>query len=382
MKRLLFFTCLFLFINQLTAQKNDFEKGIIFLKDGTSREGFIQRNTLQQNGQNIPFKENLEAKSQIFGPTQIDRFEFLKDGTIFRSIVISYYKVVDGKSEKTGKAHRFAERLLTGEVTLYKAPLLPLEYDSNVYGSKDFLYLIQKGDNFTQIDLLKSKPQGNTLIVSKNYRGLLRHILRDCKNAGNLVKNVDFSDRSITNLIEEYHHCIGQTDKLIVAEESQPNEVNHKLRAGYLIIRDDFLEDKFAFNIGYQGTIRMPSLSKRLGFSFSADFVRQSYFWNDPLFFRGEFKESNLKLNFGLDYYIFRKGDFKMILTPGFCYFLLLSESPAILPEGTGSYQLFSLELTAQFKEFGIFAQTLNGLGKSILRPDKFLNIGVVYQLK
>ncbi len=382
MKRFLFFACFFFVLNQLFAQKNDFEKGLIFLKDGTSRAGYIQRNTLQQNGQAIPFKENLDAKTEIFKPTQLDRFEFLGDGTTFKSVVISYYQFINGKNEKTGKIQRFAERLSTGAVTLYKAPILPLEYDSNVFGSKDFLYLIQNGENFTQIDLLKSKPQGNTLIVSKNYRGVLGYALRACSNIGELVKNVDFSDRSMTSLIEKYHSCIGQTDKLVVAEESQPNVVSHKLRAGYLIIRDDFLENKSAFNIGYQGSIRMPSLSKKLGLSFAADFIRQSYFWNDPLFYSGDFKESNLKLNLGLDYYIVRKEDFKLILTPGFSYFLLLSESPEILPEGTGSFQLFSLELTAQFKDYGIYVQNISPMGNSILRPDGYFNIGVVYQLK
>lgn len=90
MKRLFLFVGLCLMTNLLFAQKDDFEKGVIFLKDGTSKEGYIQRNTLQQNGQNIPFKENLTAKTETFGPTQLDRFEFLEDGTIFESVVILF----------------------------------------------------------------------------------------------------------------------------------------------------------------------------------------------------------------------------------------------------------------------------------------------------
>lgn len=382
MRQLFFYAYLFFFTTILSAQNDDFEKGLIYLKDGTTQEGYIQRNTLQQNGQSIPFKKNLSEKANKLKPSDLTGFQFLKDGTTFKNVIINYYQVINGKSEKTGKIERFAQKLITGAVSLYKAPLLPLEYDSNVYGSKDFLYLIQNGEAFTQIDILKSKAQGNTLIVSKNYRGVLGYALKACDNIREMVKNVDFSDRSITSLIEKYHDCIGQTDDLEVAKESQPNIVHHKLRAGYLIIRDDYLEEKAAFNIGYQGIIQMPSLSKRLGLSIGADFTRQSYFWNDPIFYVGEFKESNLKLNLGLDYYFFKKEDFKIILTPGFSYFLLLSESPSILPEGTGSFQLLSLELTAQFKNYGIYFQTIAPMGNSILRPDGYFNIGVLYQLK
>lgn len=375
---LLFFS---LSINSSIAQKQNFEHGTLYLSDGQAVDGFIELNTLEKIGQRVLFQKNASAAVETYLPSQLDGFLYKKTDTHFRSITFSYYKDDGITREKTNKVRRFAKILVSGKVDLLKVPLTQFEYNTEAFGSENHLYLIKKGGSYIQVDVLQTKASGNQIVVSNKYRGVLTYALNECEKINQLAKRAAFTDKSIIDLVKKYHECIGASSQIKVAKESQPNITSHFFRAGYLKVRDDFFDDELGFNFGYQIAFQMPELSRNLGFSFSADYIYQQYFWNDYTFFRGDYKESDIRLNIGIDLYFIQREKFKARISPGYSYYLMIAQDPDVTRRGVGNYQLFALELAAQYQQFGLFVQTA-GQGGNVARPDGMLNIGAVYQFK
>ena len=373
--------CLFLFAVPVFTQNKHFQRGTITLSNGTVLQGFLERNTFQNTGKGILFQANANTIPKVYLPDQLKEFTYEKGNITFRSVTFEFYDYEDGQKTKNNTARRFAQVLSTGAVDLLKVPLQADEYEKAVYGSRDYLYLIQTEEEVVQIDLLRSKISGNHEVVSEHYKGMLAYALKDCTSISTLTQRVTFSDKSMRQLIEKYHDCIGQKDKLLVVEDNQKNIIEHQIRGGYIFVRDDFFEDETGYSFGYQVHVRLPNLSRNIGFSFATELVHTSYFWNDGFFFRGDYKELDLRINLGVDIYLMQKEQFQLRVTPGYNYFLMLNQNPDVTAQGVGNYQLFALELSAQYRNFGVFAQTA-GQGGNVARPDGMLNLGLTYRFK
>lgn len=383
MSRLTILLLLFviLTINSSIAQKQNFEQGTLYLTNGQTIEGFIELNTLEKMGRRVLFQKSTAANVETYLPNQLAGFLYQSTDTHFRSITFNYYKDDGVTREKTNKVSRFAKVLVTGEVDLLKVPLTQFEYNQEAFGSKNYLYLIQKGTEYIQVDVLQTKSSGNQIVVGNKYKGVLTYALNECDKINQLAERTAFTDKSITDLIEKYHECIGSTAQIKIAKESQPNIAAHFFRAGYLKVRDDFYEEELGFTLGYQFTFKMPELSRNLGFSLAADYVYQQYYWNDFVFFRGDYKESDIRLNLALDIYLLQREKLKIRMSPGYSYYLMIAQDPDVNKRGVGNYQLFGLELAIQYQAFGLFLQTA-GQGGNVARPDGMLNIGGFYQFK
>lgn len=363
------------------GQKKNFKPGIIHFKDGTLKEGFIEENIFFNLGHQVLFQENLNSEIEIFLPTQLNGFTFKETDISYVSIVFEYYEFIKKTNsfEKSSRGKRFGKVLVEGEVDLIKVPISKTELLGRAMGSKNHLYLIKKDDEYIQIDLLQILNSGGNKVVSKKYKGLLTYALNECDEIAKIAEKTEFTDKAIINIVSRYHDCVGSSDSFKIANEVHPAILTHRLRSGYIWLKDRNIDNDRGLTFGYQLEVLTPALSRNLGVSIAFEYISQSYDW-DFFAYDGRFKESNLRVTIGLDIHFIQRDHIKLKLSPSFSSYLLLSQNPTVIPKSFRTNQLLALELFAELKRIGIFLR-IGGHPGDVYRPNGLRNVGLSYLL-
>lgn len=377
--RLIFFLSLQFCINPVFAQT--YEPGILFFVSGEQKKGLLERSTLVNSSKQIRFKSAPTGDVETYYPQKVSSFKYDADQATFESVLFEHYKQDDKVDKTKVQKERFAKVLVAGEVSLLKVQLFQDEYNGRAFESKAQLYLLKKQDQYTQLDLLKIQYIDGVYRVSKKYKGLLSHALKECAKIEKLAARTEFNDRAMIRIIKEYHECIGATSSMQTNNSQAEKAVRQYVSAGTILVRDEFLEKPFGLNIGYSASFFNPELSKRLGTTFGFDLVFTRYDWNDSQVFIGSYNEQNLRANLLLDYHLLKKPKHQLKLSLGFSIYLYLNSSKDVLFEGTRSFVLLPFMATYTTGKYNFYISSA-GQGEHLTRPDKIINIGFAYQFK
>jgi hypothetical protein len=150
--------------------------------------GFLNYGESYDNYSSCQFKDNQNLNKTIYLPADISGYGFIDD---------RYFESRKIATEKQSEEVVFLEVLIRGLVSLYK-------YED--------VYFIEKADS--GLFKLSNEPvekvvDGNQVTIPSNrFSGLLNLFLADCAGTKSKIPRTSFTERSLSNLIEEYNKCI------------------------------------------------------------------------------------------------------------------------------------------------------------------------------
>lgn len=172
-------TFLFIFI----ASFNAFSQYSFFRTDSTSSSGLkIVDNGPILNAMQCEVIEKENTKSKIYSPYTVNKYG-LDDGRVY----VSKYIQIGDSTKKV-----FLEQLVKNKTSLY------------VYNAKNTKIFYIEKDSSSLIELSKYDKENN------DFRVNLSKITNDCENVKDAVKLVDYTNKSLSKLINNYNDCIGK----------------------------------------------------------------------------------------------------------------------------------------------------------------------------
>ncbi|MEM8523525.1 MAG: hypothetical protein AAGG68_02720 [Bacteroidota bacterium] len=363
------YTFLFiLFLPFFLQAQSSYEAATIYLNDGSKQEGFINRTDFKRIGEEVEFKTSLDSESSKHTINSIDGFKFKEDGlefikTNFHTITINKY----GEETKI-PLQRFSKVLLqSNSINIYKVELNRNDYNFEILGSKDYLYVVAKNKDTLQLDVLKGEKNGTALVASKRYKGKLKYIFAECPNLD--TENVSFKDNSIINAVREYYECIGSQEESKVVSSNRKLIVENRvgLFAG---ISEYKLKDHSYYGFSYTSTLFSPEVSRKLGATIGLGMTYQEYLLD---FFQLDVAQLHFKVDLLLDLRVLDGEKHDLTLQTGLSWFPHINTSPNDLNDrqfNVFSYALLPINIAYDYQSFRFYA----GLSRTV-------DVGLAFRL-
>ena len=259
----------------LTAQVN-FEKAILTLKWGEPINGYVERMGNIDLSKGITFQETETSSPKEYSPDQIQRLELSSEKTVYESIEIN-------SAYDTTKKVRLAQKLMEGELELFKLELPEEEKQIIRKLRNSFAYYLRKDGSFHRLELVEkyldvnrgSAGSTKSYVLFEEYIGVLKFLFKDCPKVVSKVDELKFKDKNITQLIQDYASCKGISTQVIETEKVKNKKVDHWVSASY-ITRYSSEVDLFStdgFGLGYTREVTNFNRSTRLRYLIGLNLV-------------------------------------------------------------------------------------------------------------
>ncbi|WP_116125661.1 hypothetical protein [Lewinella sp. IMCC34183] len=128
----------------------------LFLTDGTVHVASLRAPVTGSYIREVVAENRAGRRSRHYPIGEIDRLR-LHNGERYRTVAVKL------SADETGTrpvVQRLGRVLFAGHLTLLRVDLRSSEYDMRADGGKPYLYLIEKGGELYQLDLLDGEPVG------------------------------------------------------------------------------------------------------------------------------------------------------------------------------------------------------------------------------
>lgn len=244
MKKLALFSVLILFFVQLSFSQENFVPGYIVKQPGDTIQGLIDYRNWGKNPKNVCFKNNSQAATACFSPSEIIGFGVKEDAYVsgFVEIELSERNLNHISPERELKLRTdtvFLLTLVNGEKSLY------LYRDSRGYEhfyfrqGSEFKLLIYKKflkkyvPNYNDMNGIKHAAMEN-----KRYVGQLLLYLNDEPSLVSLINRSSYTQESLVGVFKAYYKATQADPEIIV--ESQKDKVEFGVLGGMTISSIDF----------------------------------------------------------------------------------------------------------------------------------------------
>ncbi|MEM1325996.1 MAG: hypothetical protein AAGI23_08590 [Bacteroidota bacterium] len=367
---------------QISAQSvpdSTFQAAIITLKDGSQQSGYLQADDVKRWSQQISFKPTLtQRETTTYFPDQLDGFSLLGSQQRFATQPVALIEESSAAELSKKTVDRFSRLLVDGAYDLYKVELLRGEYNSDVTGSADHLYLLVSEQETLQIDLLRTKGSGSQQRVSERYKSVLDYAFRDCDKVS--AKSTSFNDKSMAKLVVSYSECVQEESRLYMDLKSNAFVTENRITAHYGETRDENFNDYAELNFGYQATIFRSSGRRRLGFTIGAEVSLQNYLW---IIDQTRYDQIFLQVPLFLDFKLWSNERQRITLQPGIVWHQLLQSNPEVVRGGisVASYALLTANLVYDYDRIRLILG-YGGQGDVLIGIDNAWTVGVGYRFK
>ncbi|HSI89667.1 MAG TPA: outer membrane beta-barrel protein, partial [Adhaeribacter sp.] len=217
---------LFFATNPLFAQDSFFEAGYIVQQADTIR-GLVERTDETTLSQTVNFRAAPEAEIKTYLPEALSGFGFTKDRLVFEPVQVTLKK-----DNKTWPATRFAKKLLTGNIHLYKLQLPESERTVIFKPENTFVFVLQQNENFYTLGQYEFRLEGKAGL-QKQYIGMLTALLSDCPEAIKGINDLPFKDKAISDRIKQYNACKAPGVVTVQHQSEVKPKLKHGPVAGY-----------------------------------------------------------------------------------------------------------------------------------------------------
>ncbi|NLF41397.1 MAG: PorT family protein [Bacteroidales bacterium] len=182
---------LFLMTALNTFSQIRFQKGYIITNDGDTIYGELKNESNLNIYHYCVFKKDGVEKN--FGPSSIKAYRY-EDNRHFESQIIDTV---------------FVEVLVSGKLSLYK-------YENSYYvqKNKEEVLLLQPGvTELMTVEIEQGYQRGyyEGVFDDNKWKGILRYLVQDCEKVYKKVQHIDFNQRNLVNLANEYNDIMGQS---------------------------------------------------------------------------------------------------------------------------------------------------------------------------
>ncbi|WP_225000104.1 hypothetical protein [Cesiribacter sp. SM1] len=272
---LLLFCCL----SGTQAQDRLYEAGYI-VQEGDTIRGFIKRTDEVKLSYSIDFKTSAtsEASTQ-YTPHNLKGFGFTTDGLHFAAV-----DVYISHATVTIKDQRFAKKLRSGALSLYKLQLSRSEKTDILLKDYSHVYVLEKEGSFHTLTQHKIKTT-NREGVNKKYIGILRAMLGDCLNSlDDVSAELPYKDQPVIQLVEQYNHCKNPTKESTTYQYQTKAWVRKGIEVMYSSTYSplhDLLSKRYGYAAGYFWDITKPNLSRKYSERIGINYTNLHYnYWN------------------------------------------------------------------------------------------------------
>jgi len=276
MKRILFLFVV-LCISQILYSQSDLREGFIIRQNQDTVRGIIKYKGGNTNPRDCQFKA-LEQQSIIaYKADDIIGYGFKND---------KYFESRKVETSDQNSEFVFLEVLISGKVSLFK-------YDNVFYIEKAESGLLKLSSETIET-IINGVP---TAIKSSSYQRTLTLLLSDCPEMSSLIPVSNFSERSLTKLLERYNICM-KAPAVIYKNNKSWIHTRFGISGGYISshiafeTKNNFMNHLGPFErsnspiVGVSFELLAPRLNERV--SFLADF----------LFSKSKYDSDNIKYAF------------------------------------------------------------------------------------
>ncbi|MDO3694846.1 outer membrane beta-barrel protein [Wenyingzhuangia sp. chi5] len=252
--------------------QNSFKDGYIITTENDTIYGQIKDRLDTNNYISCLFKKNQQIKE--YYPSEIKEFGY-NNYKVFKSRI-----VID----------EFAELLVQGNTNLYK--------------SRDMYHLQKEGDVFdlkSEVMLVEvNRLIGHTEVRNNRWKGIVAYFINDClTNASNIIVDLKYDEKELTDLIIKYNKCKGGGYREIKSSKKW-NIIKYGIIVGlknsYIKARDEssrysYINDNSIHpTFGLLVSIKSPRISEKISYQGELHFSKSSYSSSSS-----EFKYTTLK---------------------------------------------------------------------------------------
>jgi hypothetical protein len=263
-----------LLMSKVYGQSYFYEKGYIVQQQDTLY-GFIEKTDELKLSQSVSFKEHLEtATAATFSPSELNGFGFSGSRLTFSPVEVDI--ILPGI---TRKANRFAKRLVSGDINLYKLYLLKGEKKEILRKGSPHVYIVEKEGAYTTLGEYEVQF-GNRVRLDKKYLGKLRVLLNDCLNSNSdIPDNMKFTDDALIELIIRYNRCKSPEAESIIHAYKVKAEVKHGLQGIYarIVTIDNSISRDQGYSLGYYWDITRPQFSRKISNIIGVNYLNLRY---------------------------------------------------------------------------------------------------------
>ena len=306
----------------LAGQKTNSPDRVVFA-DGTEQAAQVSRTLGLSLGKSVSLRLAGDQSSTIYYPQRLREIILGRSGRVYRAVE------VDLPQPKRGGARvrqwRFGEVLVDGDVELIRVNLDVDEYEPAAVGIEPYMYLLREGDVELPLELTTIYVYEVLNANPSRFRNKLKFFARDCPEALRYAEDVQFRDGDIMRVIDDYVECnalgnVSMNDRRV----SGRLQLSHFGKASILDLRDQHYDDRqLSFGIGYQGEASFTNSMRWLGVLLSAEYVYQSFRWED----RANVQQSMIKSNLSLAFKPVQTEFFQVQLTGGLSSYNATSSS-------------------------------------------------------
>ncbi|MDZ7741789.1 MAG: hypothetical protein U5Q03_08590 [Bacteroidota bacterium] len=198
------------FSSRISAQKN-FESGFVVSSDGDTLKGQIEDRGFSKNSYSCIFRKSNKTESMVFQANDISSYGF-ENGDIYVS-----KEIMNGDIQEK----RFLTLIVRGEANLYG--LNDHQKKWRYFISKDTLGPTELKVKEYYDMRLRGGLNKMVLIKRKDYQGVLKYFLNDCRNLKPSFESVSLNRNNLTNIINNYNYCINPSGSEIIAQKKRGN---------------------------------------------------------------------------------------------------------------------------------------------------------------
>ncbi len=352
MRKTILITCLFVFIQSVSAQ---YESGYIVTKAGENLKGFINSQNWSINPDRIKFKANLEEKAKTYEVYNLSQFgigndiQFVVDEVLIDISSENLNNLSFKKAPILERKTVALRKLVEGKLSLY-------EYQ---FAQGTRFFYKKPDQNFVQLISKKYMTPARNVAVNDDYKEQLRLLFQEkneeLKGKLSIVK---YSRKSIAQLISEYNYLTTESSYDYFNQIEKGTSFRFSVHIGQEL--NSFTKKFSTLEVVYPdfnrtifgGEIELLTLNKKLGL-FAGFTIKSSVsetvefdtrvlglFTNSSIAFK------NNTVNLGFKGYIETFRDLNLILTAGL--------SQHIVSEFTSDNDFFNRNATDFFFGAGI----------------------------
>lgn len=254
-------------VAELAFSQAAYRDGYVVANDGDTLSGLVEYREGVGAYKSCRFKRSKGQRAVTYEPTGIAGYGFKKD-KFFQSREVA---IGDQPARLV-----FLEVLVKGPVTLYK-------FGGNTFFvEKDNAGLLPLTNELVEIFVNGKKASKR----SNQYIGNLNMLLSDCDGMREKISLVKFDERSITNIVEDYHRCSGVAGVSYKAEKpwikamvgvtagASSSQLEFSFITGYPHLTRPF-ETSRSVMLGISADLLSPRISERI--SFHTDLLYSSF---------------------------------------------------------------------------------------------------------
>ncbi len=313
-----------------------------------------------RNLDQITYYDPTTGKEKVNTTNSVRGFRFQGEPTYHKRVTIDLKQVSEGTQTEIV---RFGEVLVDGDLRLIRVYLEAAEYDEDLSGIENYLYLLEREGKAYQLDLLSQVAASYSQRgVSTRYRNILEYVLSDCENIKAKTERLKFTDEALLALVRSCYasgHFTSREDSsavltistLVKEAEPVPAQFTQAIGIGISSIGGFYFDGSLGYGLEYIAEFRLANNLSILGIegSFAASFLDFEYLRSG-----GSETQTLLRIGVGLNAYPFKGTDLSIGLGG------LVSFAPVSSVNDDEANQYFMANFQLAFREgrFGFGLRT------------------------